>query len=205
MRSLYCIIFSWIFVFTGSHVLGQTYTMTNGSVTTCSGTFTDDNQGANGNYSNNQNTTFTICPSTPGAKVVVTFTSFNLQANFDYLTVYDGANTSALTLGNAQNSGNTIIGPYTASPSNASGCLTFVFSSNGSTTASGWTATISCYVPCPTISSGIASTTPAAVNGYIKRCPNQPITFNATAATGGAAPYTYLEHGEWHGLNRTNG
>jgi hypothetical protein len=55
----------------------------------CGGNFTDPG-GPTGNYANNANVTTVICPTNPGDLVTITFTSFNLEAGFDFLKVYDG-------------------------------------------------------------------------------------------------------------------
>ena len=117
-------------------VSAQTYTMTNGSVSTCSGTFLDP--GGNANYPNNANYTYTIC-SGNGTQVNVKFTLFKTQASNDILYVYDGNSVSAPLMG-------TYSGTLTYPPSLTSnnGCLTFKFVSNASTNNTGWTASISC-------------------------------------------------------------
>ncbi|MBX7242026.1 MAG: HYR domain-containing protein [Bacteroidia bacterium] len=124
-----------------SYVWSQTYTMSNTTVNTCSGTFYDP--GGTGNYGNSQNFTMTFCSSTPGQQIFFTFTSFQTEASFDYLYIYNGPNT-----------GSPLIGSYTGATSpgtvtSTTGCLTFVFTSDGSITNSGWTATISCGTPPP--------------------------------------------------------
>lgn len=115
---------------------GQTLTMTNGSTSTCSGTFYDSG-GAGGTYSNNQSLIYTIC-SNAGNCVRVNFSSFDLESGWDYLTIYDGPNTSSPIIGNY--TGLTSPGTVTST----SGCLTFWFTSDGSVTNSGWAATVSC-------------------------------------------------------------
>jgi hypothetical protein len=108
------------------------------SVSRCGDLFTDQNPG--GNYSSNQNSTLYICPSTPGTYVSVTFTSFNLEAGFDFLRIYNGGNGTSGII--AQLTGATIPGTYTSS--SADGCLAFRFRSDGSGNLAGWSATISC-------------------------------------------------------------
>lgn len=111
----------------------------------CGGFFTDPG-GSNGNYANGitaANGTTTICPTIPGQLVTVTFTSFATEATFDLLKVYDGNSTAGTLLGTF--SGTTIPGPFTAST--ASGCLTFVFTSDTSTPAAGWVANVTCAPP----------------------------------------------------------
>lgn len=139
----------------------------------CGGIFTDSG-GANANYANNENSTITICPSNPGEKVTVTFTSFNTQSGIDALFVFNGNTTSATQIPSSSTtvigglaggfSGATIPGPFTST--SADGCLTFKFTSNSSTTSSGWVANVTCAVPptCPkptTLSTSQITTTTA--------------------------------------------
>ncbi|HTL82721.1 MAG TPA: T9SS type A sorting domain-containing protein [Bacteroidia bacterium] len=122
----------------------QTYTMgTSGTLTAtdCGGTFVD-NGGSGGNYSNNVNAEYQFCPSVAGQYVSVTFTAFNTEASIDYLLIYDGNSTSGSIIGSLSGNLGAAAGTYTASTAN--GCLTFRFSSDGTTRTSGWSATISC-------------------------------------------------------------
>lgn len=103
----------------------------------CSGQSTD-NGGAFGNYGNSQNTTTTYCPDNAGDCVVMSFSSFSLENNWDFLSIYDGPSAAS-----------PLIGTYTgtASPGDivaSNGCLTLVFTSDGSVTAAGWVAELSC-------------------------------------------------------------
>ncbi|QBZ97027.1 fibronectin type III domain-containing protein [Flavobacterium sangjuense] len=108
----------------------------------CGGNFVDTG-GTTANYPNNANQTTTICPTNPGDVVTVTFTAFNTQLNTDFLKIYDGDNTSATLLANL--SGTALPPSFTSSA--ASGCLTFVFTSNATTTAAGWVSNITCAAP----------------------------------------------------------
>lgn len=119
----------------------QNYNMNNTSVTTCSGNFYDSG-GSGGNYLNNENFTMTFTAATAGQCLQFTFSSFNLENNFDFLTIYDGPNT-----------GSPVIGVYsgTASPgivTSSTGSLTFRFTSDISVVYAGWSASIAC-VACP--------------------------------------------------------
>ena len=118
----------------------QTYNMSAGTVTTCSGTFYDP-QG-NSNYNNNLNVTQTFC-ATGANCITFTFTSFRTQGGNDILYIYDGPSIASPLIGNF--SGSTSPGTV----SSTSGCLTFRFVTNGSNTRSGWIANISC-APCGT-------------------------------------------------------
>ena len=112
----------------------------------CGGTFTDTG-GANGNYANNANITTTICPDVTGNVVIVNFASFQLENNFDNLSIYDGNTTGAPLLGTY--TGTNMPPQFISSAAN--GCLTFLFTSDGSVTNPGWVANIICAPPptCP--------------------------------------------------------
>jgi len=133
------LIFSFILIF------AQTYTInTGGTISTCSGTFYDSG-GGSGTYQNNENYTMTFC-SNNGGNIRVAFSAFNIESSYDYLYIYNGPNTSSSLIGTY--TGTTSPGTITASGS----CLTFVFTSDGSVTYDGWTATISCTTPtAPTV------------------------------------------------------
>ena len=122
-------------------VIAPVFNMANGSVTTCTGDFYDTG-GSAGTYQNNESLTETFYPSTAGSMIRFTFTSYNTESGYDYLKIYNGINTSATLLGTY--SGTTTI-PGIVTASNASGALTFNFTSDGSVTAAGWAASISCY------------------------------------------------------------
>ncbi|WP_298397370.1 fibronectin type III domain-containing protein [Flavobacterium sp.] len=130
----------------------------------CGGTFTDP-AGATVNYANGSDYTVTICPTIPTEQVTVTFTSFNTEATWDGLYVFDGNSIAAPQLASTNGGGNVpgglpgsywgtltganLPGPFTASSAN--GCLTFRFRSDGSVNAPGWVANVTCAPPptCP--------------------------------------------------------
>ncbi len=111
----------------------------------CGGNYVDTG-GLGGSYANNENLTTVICPVTPGDAVTVTFTSFNTQANSDVLKIYNGDGVAGNVL-LATLSGTTLPPSFTSSSS--TGCLTFLFTSNGSTVAPGWVANVTCAPPPP--------------------------------------------------------
>ncbi|MBL0049684.1 MAG: T9SS type A sorting domain-containing protein [Bacteroidetes bacterium] len=138
-----------------------------GSFTTCGGNFYDSG-GPLGDYMDNQSTIMpsggtivTIYPSTVGAKVSVTFNSFNTETHYhdlsnysqiddDILYVYNGNSTSSVQVGALQGQA----GYGTITSSAADGSLTFKFVSHSpyytatSGTRSGWSATLACnYTP----------------------------------------------------------
>lgn len=108
----------------------------------CGETFYDTG-GANGNYSDNENYTITICPDNSGELLTVSFISFNIENSYDFLRVYDGSDNSVLI---GEFTGSNSPGSITSTITNG-GCLTFEFVSDFSINSSGWEATISCELP----------------------------------------------------------
>ncbi|MBL7884063.1 MAG: T9SS type A sorting domain-containing protein, partial [Bacteroidia bacterium] len=128
--------------------------MSNGSISTCNATFYDS--GNTGNYTNNQNLTYTFCPATAGQFIRASFTSWGVEANFDYLSVFDGNSTAAPMIVGSSFSA-TSPGTITATTNNASGCLTFKFFSDGGTVGSGWVANVTCVATGATPPSSITA------------------------------------------------
>ncbi|MGL2965078.1 DUF7619 domain-containing protein [Flavobacterium sp. XGLA_31] len=130
----------------------------------CGGTFVD-NGGPNGNYANSTDATTTICPTNPGDKVTVTFTSFYTEATWDALYIFDGNSISAPQIVSTNAAGNVpgglaggfwgnltgtaLPGPFTST--SADGCLTFRFRSDTTINNPGWIANVTCAPPptCP--------------------------------------------------------
>ncbi|MBK6347764.1 MAG: PKD domain-containing protein [Bacteroidales bacterium] len=141
----------------------EAYLMSNGTVTTCSGSFYDSG-GEAGSYANSENFTLTFLPATSGAMVRATFSAFNTESGYDYLYVYNGTDATAALLGTFN--GTAIPGVMTAN--NPAGALTFRFTSDGSATRVGWAAAISCYsLVDPPVAAFTASATSAAVNSTV--------------------------------------
>ncbi|MBE0663526.1 MAG: PKD domain-containing protein [Bacteroidales bacterium] len=123
--------------------VAPSFNIANGTHTTCLANFYDSG-GPNGNYSSNENYTLTFLPASSGAKIKVDFSFFDVEANancaYDWLKIYDGANTSATLMGTW--CGNNSPGLITAT--NAGGALTFSFKSDNSVNNAGWKAFIEC-------------------------------------------------------------
>lgn len=105
--------------------------------TCCHGTLKDP--GGDENYSDQTTSTITISPA-GAAFLVLNFSSFSLEANYDYLYIYDGPNTSS-----------PLIGTYTGSslPSggqiiSSSGSVTLKFTSDQGLNYSGFQMTWEC-------------------------------------------------------------
>ncbi len=125
------------------------------------GTFLDSG-GRSGNYASSENTTYTICPDNPGEIVSINFTAFSTENNgssacYDGLTIYNGADNTASTIdppgggtiwcwdrNDSPAAGTGDLQGMTITSTDPSGCITFVFTSDGSVTRSGWEAVVSC-------------------------------------------------------------
>ncbi|MGL2962769.1 M12 family metallo-peptidase [Flavobacterium sp. RSB2_4_14] len=108
----------------------------------CSNVTFTDTGGVSANYTNNESWIRTMTPNNPGLKLRASFTSFNLESNYDYLYVYNGPDDTYgdLTLGGL--TGSTLPNPFNSTASD--GSLTFKFYSDEGVVASGWNATITC-------------------------------------------------------------
>lgn len=110
---------------------GVFYTGSIDTLTATSGSF-DDGSGTD-NYADGLDVRWLIAP--PSAKqIVLSFSSFNTEANYDFVTVYDGSNINAPVLG--QFSGNTPPAQITSS----GGTMLVRFTSDFATNEQGWTA-----------------------------------------------------------------
>lgn len=126
--------------------------------TGCNFTFLDSG-GATASYLNSEVYTYTFIPGTAGSKLKAVFGTFNTENNWDGLMIYSGqtanpANliSSGRAVGNNATtcpagafSGTT--SPGTIISTAADGSLTFVFRSDTSVTAAGWSANITCVTP----------------------------------------------------------
>ncbi|WP_396156063.1 fibronectin type III domain-containing protein [Flavobacterium sp.] len=158
----------------------------------CGGNFVDAG-GTTAAYPANSNVTTIICPTTPGDLVTVTFTSFDTEATWDGLYVYNGnavvpanivasANPAANVPGGIAGSywGNAIPGPFTSSAAN--GCLTFVFRSDGLVQNAGWVANVTC-APPPTCVRPTTITTNTLTSNSVVLNWTQPTNPDSTVAS----------------------
>ena len=163
---------------TGNFVIGT-------NANTCSAVLFDSG-GPNGNYQNNETLTSVLTPSTPGAKVQLTFTTFNTATN-DEVRIYDGPTANAPLLGTFSGTTN----PGTITATTFAGELTVVFFSNGFTTAAGFAATISCTAPVPcapvTALTATSVTQTTATLNFTAGVGNNSYVVTLTPAGGGPA------------------
>ncbi|MBK8532757.1 MAG: gliding motility-associated C-terminal domain-containing protein [Flavobacteriales bacterium] len=146
--------------------VGQQFSISAGSVNTCSGIL-EDTGGPSGQYSNNENFTVVICADNPGDAISLTWVVFTLSPTGpnppDRIQIWDGNSTAATFLG--EYSGTSLQGLITSATSfNTTGCLTVRFISNGNGTGN-FAASITCYTPCerPTAVGTMSEGSPARI------------------------------------------
>jgi hypothetical protein len=155
--------------------------------TGCGTTFYDTG-GASGNYFNNQTYTVTFCPSGADNAISIDFSAFNTQgtggACTDCIYIWQGNSATGNpddVIGGADN-------PGTITSSSPDGCITLTFISDGTTTAAGWAAAVTCVARCQTPTAVIGS--PDVLNICPSNADNpgsMPINFSAAGSTVG--PY----------------
>lgn len=97
-----------------------------------------DNGGPLGKYYNNENWIYTIAPKNPAVLKMV-FSDFELEQDYDFLSIYDGLDTLSPLIG--RYTGNS--GPQDTLIS-TTGAFTFHFISDGATVKEGWNARWTC-------------------------------------------------------------
>ncbi len=152
------------------------------SSNSCEGTLVDSG-GEDGDYSNNENTTFTVCPTEFSACIAIDVTFFSLLAG-DRLTVYDGPTTNGFPQ-IAALTGNSDGSQFDILTTSGSGCVTFEFVSDGFGVGAGFELTWEC-LPVACEASTFNNPTPIGQVPYsntnLTTC-GQGATFNTTPCT----------------------
>jgi gliding motility-associated-like protein len=171
-----CLYALGLITLTFSNAFSQTYTLNSnlGNITTCTGTFVDGG-GAGSNYANNSDYTVTFC-SGSSQFIHFDFSVLNTEEDYDFLTVYDGNSTSAPML--ADNNGNVGVVSYESTGS----CLTFRFTSDGTTKKAGWVAAISCITQCFSYPTAAFTVTNQTIP--VELCRNESVDFSGSLSTG---------------------
>ncbi len=116
--------------------------MQEGSVSACTGNFYDTGD-IDGEYQDDEELTLTITPDVSGNLLQIDFTAFDIEDGWDFLTIYDGNSIAAPLIDSYTGTD----GPGLVTSTATDGSLTFVFSSDGTGTAPGWEAVVSCIDP----------------------------------------------------------
>ncbi len=109
----------------------------------CSGEIHDFG-GPTRNYYDDENYTWTIAP-TNAISIDVQFSMFDVELNYDYLYIYDGADITATQIAGSPFTGTAGPGLFTTS----TGAVTFRFTSDGATVTPGFLATYNCSTLTP--------------------------------------------------------
>ena len=129
---------------------------------TCSG-YLFDNGGSASNYTDQTDNSITIAP-TGASSVTLTFTSFRLENNYDYLYIYDGPTTSSTQIG--RYTGTTLPGGGTIT--STGGSITIRMTSDQSVNDIGfalsWQCTVSNIPPVPAFTASATSTCTGTVS-----------------------------------------
>jgi len=164
-------------------------TIENGSINTCSSSFFDTG-GNFAAYNPNEDITYTICPDSPGSEVNINFSFFDVESGFDFLRVYEGTSTAGTLIGIYDN---TNPPPTNITSSDASGCLTFRFTSDGIVQQNGWVSTISCVLKTPeigiediTVDEDAGTMTFTVVHGGLSVPGPYTVTYNTVDGTANA-------------------
>ncbi|WP_405377361.1 fibronectin type III domain-containing protein [Nonlabens sp. Asnod3-A02] len=128
----------------------------------CAGDLFVDSGGASGQYQGNENIVYNICPDNAGDVVYINFLTNEMEDSgtgcFDGLTIYDGPDTTFPTINTPGGDtewcwdGTSGTGDLTQElliGTSTSGCITLVWSTDGSGQRDGWTASVTC-APAPT-------------------------------------------------------
>jgi len=172
---------------------------TTNTVSTAGGTIYDSG-GPTGNYQNDERT-LTLIQPTGATNITLTFTRFNVETNYDYLYIYDGATVNS-----------PLIGRFTSTSSpgtitSSTGSLLLDFRSDCATTDSGWVASYTSNTS--TAADHVPPTTQSVVNG-IWQTHNFTSSFTDADNTGGSGlEKSYYEvidfDGTAWGANATHG
>ncbi|MFK8037168.1 MAG: PKD domain-containing protein [Crocinitomicaceae bacterium] len=180
----------------------------NTTFNTCLGGLYDSGgTGANVQYQNNESITVTVCPDVPGDFMTLQWTVFSLdpqnthpnpnQTNADNITIYDGDDATAPTLGTYYSGDLTPGDLFGATSTNPTGCLTIVFNSNNVGTGD-FNAQLSCATPCdPPTADGIIINADNAAGDSIAICVNEIVSFQDNGSTAGPSGLFTLQKWVW--------
>jgi len=126
------------------------------SSTSCFGTLYDSG-GPDEDYTNNEDHTFTVCPTDLNNCIEIDLIDFNLETNFDHLYIYAGDDINAPLITDITGGSNGQPFPIQSS----SGCVTFQFTSDGSGIQPGFELNWQC---TPADCTGIGFDNPHVIN-----------------------------------------
>ncbi len=144
--------------------------MNTSSISTCF-TYFYDSGGKTASYGNDESKTLTFTAQDINNWLKVSMLEFEIEANYDFLYIYDGSSTSSPLISGSPFTGTTI--PSFIHSTN--GSLTFRFTSDGNTVGKGWKAIVECVEPqVPTC---VSNPKPTVAEELVK---STKLTWNAT-------------------------
>lgn len=178
------------------------------TINTClGGLFDSGGTGAAAPYGNDEDYVVTICPDVVGDDITLLWTVFDLDctdelpgppSNADRITIYDGDNTGAPTLGTYTCGALSPTDVFGASMFNPTGCLTIRFQSNGVGTGN-FAAQVSCETPCepPTAMAEIVDAD-SPEGDSIAVCIGETVTFGDNGSFPGPSGMFTIEKWVYH-------
>lgn len=174
-----------MFGFGANTMVAQVYniaTLNDSTVSTCGGVFTDSDAIDDDIYDQWDEYMVTFCAGNPGECLQLDFTQFDVPDGGDWLYIWDGSDTTSGTyIGRFNNpfgnNANNLMSIYPSGFQSTSGCMTFVFISDGDfIVGSGWSAILTCTPDCPTCYDGIQNGMELDIDcgGVCEACP-EPI------------------------------
>lgn len=145
------------FFLAGTEDIKAQYCSGTTNLTASSGTFSDGS--GSSYYMDYTNCSWLIQPSQAAASITLTFSAFSLESCCDYVRIYNGTSTSAPLIGSYN--GSSIPPSITSS----GGALYVTFTSDGSVTYQGWTASYTSVSACTTTTPTITASGPTSFCG----------------------------------------
>ncbi|MEI6764416.1 MAG: M4 family metallopeptidase [Bacteroidota bacterium] len=186
--------------------IGPSYPCTNNmpatgtgtTITNCTGTLYDS--GICGDYANNTSGTLTIAP-TGATKVTLQFVSFNMEATYDFLYVYDGPTVASAQVAGSPFSGTTLPANITSTGSS----LTLKQTSDAGVVASGFQINWNCVTPNspPVVAFTLSNTTSCTgLISFTDQTSNNPVSWlwnfgDGTTSTLQSPTHLYTTNGTY--------
>jgi len=110
----------------------------------CSGVNFRDTGGLTGNYQDNETMEKTFYPDSTNEKITLTINEFDIEEDFDFMSIYDGDSTDAPVFLDGENLSGSDLTTTFFEATNEAGAITVKFTSDFFANLSGWDITVSC-------------------------------------------------------------
>jgi len=163
--------------------------MHSGSITTCNSILYDSG-GNSSSYQNSENLKLTIYPGDSWAKVVLSFSQFQLEDSYDYLKIYNGTTSLISNLIGTYTGNNQ---PSTITSTHKTGAITLLFTSDQYVNDNGWMALISCEKVTQPVTLEVKTGSGLPIEGAKISTPLEELTTNSE----GIASYDFPQNCEF--------